>query len=54
MTLTGLTPSYGGTCPKTGCGLPTSYVVVLSVFSGRRSEMIACFVDIGESVDHHC
>jgi hypothetical protein len=37
-----------------GTGLPTSYVVVHLVLSGRWSEVIACFVDIGESVDHHC
>ena len=54
ITLTGLTPSYVGTCPKTGTGLPTSNVVVVFVFSERRSEEIVCFVDIGESVDHHC
>jgi hypothetical protein len=54
ITLTGLTPSYVGACPKPGTGLPTSYVVVHLVLSGRWSEVIACFVDIGESVDHHC
>ena len=41
-------------CPVTVSGLSTSYVVVHLVLSDRWSEVIACFVDIGESVDHHC
>jgi len=50
-----LSPAYplgGGS--KLGPGFPTSYVVVLFVFSELRWEVIARFVDIGGIVDHHC
>ena len=38
-------------CPKLGPGFPISYVEVLSMLSW---DVVACFVDIGGIVDHHC
>ena len=45
------------TCHKPGPGFLTSYIIVTSLFfmfNVLRSEVNACFVDIGGIVDHHC
>ena len=42
-------------CLSQGFRFPTSYVMIVFVFSGLRWEVIVLFVvDIGEIVDHHC
>jgi hypothetical protein len=40
-------------CPNPGPGFPTSYVVVVLMFSDLTWEVIVRFIDIGEIVDHH-
>ena len=51
--LTGLSPPHSCACPKTGPGIPRSYVeVFFSVFSERGLKVIVRFVGIGEIIDH--
>jgi len=41
-------------CPKPGPIFPTSYVVIFFMFNGLRWNVVVCFVDINEIVDHQC
>ena len=50
--LTSLTLPHVCACPKQGLRFPLLYVVVFFVFIELR-EVMVCFVDIGEFVDHN-
>ena len=52
--LYGFNPATFVCCTKPGYEFPTSYIVVIFVFSELGTEVIVCFVDIGGIIDHHC
>ena len=52
--LTGLTTPRVCACPKPGPGFPTSYIVVLYMFSNLRWKVFVHFVHIGGIVVHQC
>ena len=41
-------------CPKSGPGFSLAYVMIIFVFFWSVREVVACLVDIGTVVNHHC